>query len=443
MKKLQKKSQMILYAVSGMGVNMLNLMMGSYLCSALLIGGFAKADIPFQTFAQRDLVIAAVWSILVFLAKLIDGVIDIPLASFADQLKTRWGRRRPAIAIGLFIMVAAYVLFLVVPNPNGATLMNTIYYGILLCIFYSFYTLTMVTYYATFTEIVETDRERELIANTKSVCDILYFVLGYVIVRMLLNGMNIRPVALLVLPLVLTMLIPMFMIKENADSVGATAESKSVKLLASLKHTCRNKPFMKWMIVYFLMTFGVQLFLGGINEYFSFVGLNMMVVMGLSFSPVPFALIFYNRLLRKRGFGFAFRYVLLSFSVGMICMYFVGRMPAGTMKLVGSIVCGLICSLAIGALFSVAYSIPSQLAAEEERRTGVSNAAMYFAVQGLFSGVGTGLATGIVLTALKGTEGSGSTAIIFMTLISGLGTLVAFLATYLLPKTLLKNGRTE
>ena len=443
MKKLKKRSQMILYAVSGMGVNMLNLMMGSYLCSALLIGGFGKADIPFQTYAQRDLVIAAVWLVMVFLSKVIDGIIDIPLASFTDRLKSRWGRRRPSIAIGMVIMVIAYVLFLVIPDPSGATLLNTIYYGVLLCIFYCFYTLTMVSYYATFTEIVETDSERELISNTKSVCDIVYFVLGYVIVRMMLDGMNVRLVSLIVLPIVLTMLIPMFMIKEESTVNGVNGKSESVRLIASLKHTCRNRQFMKWMVVYFLMTFGVQLFLGGINEYFSFVGINMMVVMGLSFAPFPFALILYNRILRKRGFGFAFRYVLLAYSAGMILMFFVGKMPAGSGKLVMSVICGLICSLAIGALFSVAYSIPSQLAAEEERRTGVSNAAMYFAVQGLFSGVGTGLATGVVLTALKGTETSGSTAIIFTTLISGLGTLLAFLATFTLPKSLLKKGRTD
>ena len=81
MRKLTKRSQMMLYAVSGMGVNMLNLMMGSYLCSALIAGGFAAKDVPFQTFAGKDLVIAAVWSIFVLIAKIVDGVIDIPSSS--------------------------------------------------------------------------------------------------------------------------------------------------------------------------------------------------------------------------------------------------------------------------------------------------------------------------------------------------------------------------
>ena len=72
---------------------------------------------------------------------------------------------------------------------------------------------------------------------------------------------------------------------------------------------------------------------------------------------------------------------------------------AGALKAILSIVAGLCCSLAVGALFSVAYSVPAQLAAEEQEKTGISNSAMYFAVQGLFAGVATGLGTGIVLSS--------------------------------------------
>ena len=433
---------MLLYAVSGMGINMLNLMMGSYLCSALLVGGFGADAIPFQTFAQRDLIIPAAWAVFALAAKVLDGIIDLPMASLTDNLRSRWGRRRPSLVLGLVPLLISYVLFLVIPDPSGASWLNTIYYGVVLCVFYSFYTLTMTTYYATFTEIVETERERSFIANVKSVCDIVYFILGYVVVRMLLNGLNIRVVSLIVLPLAATMLIPLFMIKESS-TLKSTERVKTVGLVRSLGCTVRNKPFMVWMMVYALMTFGVQLFLGGINEYFSFVGLNMIVVMGSTFAPVPFALILYNKIHRKKGFGFAFRYALLTYSLGMILMYFVGSMASGMSKTILSVCCGVCCSLAVGALFAVAYSVPAQLAAEEEEKTGISNSAMYFAVQGLFSGVATGFATGVVLTALKGAETDNSGAMIYLTLIAGLGTLAAAVLTVILPKSILQMGKSE
>ena len=434
MRKLKTRGQKMLYALSGLGVNMLNLMMGSYLCSAIIASGFAEKVKPFQTFAGTDLVLIPVWAVFGIIAKIVDGVIDVPMASFADNLRSRFGRRRPAIIIGLVPMIVAYLLFLVVPNPGQATLLNTVYLGVVLCLFYMSYTLTMVTYYATYTEIVDTNEDREFISNVKSVCDILYFILGYVGVRAMLNGMNIRTVALIVLPIVLTMLIPLFMIKEADNRKSSGVNEKSVGLLTSIGCTMKNRNFVLWMIVYSFMTFGVQLFLSGINEYFAGTGMNMILVMVGSFAPVPLALVIYRRIYGRYGFGTAFRYALITFSVGMLSLFGVSFIPAGGARTVLSVSAGILCSLAIGALFSVAYSVPSQLAADEEKKTGIANSAMYFAVQGLFSGVATAIGSYVVLNALKAAAGSISDTssvnpIYFMTAISAAGTLLSFVVT--------------
>ncbi len=446
MKLIKGKGKLVLYGISGFGVNLLNLMMGSYLCSALLIGGFKEGGILYQTFAQKDLVVAAVWAAFVLVAKIIDGVIDIPLASLTDRFKSRWGRRRPTILIGLVTLIAAYLLFvLVIPN-DGATIGNTVFFGLVLCLFYCAYTLTMVTYYATFTEIVDNTADRNFVSNVKSVADIVYFVVGYVLVAMMLKGLNIKWVALIVLPIALTMLIPMFMLKEESTK-GKKLQTETVNLFKSLAYTFKNKNFMLWMVVYFFMTFGSQLFLGGINEYFSHTGLPMMYVMAAAFAPVPFTLMLYNYVIKKKGLGFAFRYVLIAYSVGMLAFFGASYIPNQTAKIVAGVVCGIMCSFSIGAFFSVAYSIPSQLAADDEKRTGVKHSAMYFAVQGLFAGVSTGIATGVVLTALKQNsqlEGSAgaSGAMTYLTLICGVACLIACALTWILPKSVNLMGKT-
>ncbi|MCQ2429972.1 MAG: MFS transporter [Clostridia bacterium] len=444
MRKLHTKGQMFLYAISGMGVNMLNLMMGSYLCSAILVGGFGEAAVKNQTFEGHDLVIAALWAVFGLIAKIVDGIIDIPMASFTDRLKTRWGRRRPAIVIGMVPMILSFLAFLLwCPNPGAATLLNTVYYGIVLCIFYSSYTLTMVTYYATFTEIVDNEAGRDFISNVKAVFDIVYFILGYVVVSAMLGGLHLRVVGLIVLPLVLTMLIPLFMIKESREEIGATGSGETVNLIKSLVCTFRNRNYVIWMLVYSFMTFGVQLFLSGINEYFSKTGMSMIFVMIAAFGPVPLTLMLYNKLQRTKGFGFAFRYTLIIFALGMGAMFGVSFLEAGALKTVLSVCTGLISSFGIGALFSVAYSVPAQLAAEEEEKTGVSNSAMYFAVQGLFSGVATGIGGSVVLTALKGTEQHPTNNIIYLTLICAIAMLAACVLTWVLPKSIIEMGKKQ
>ena len=448
MNKIKGRGKLILYAASGMGVNLLNTMVGSYLCSALLTGGFGEAAIPYQTFEQTNLVIPGafgLWAIMALAAKIIDGVIDIPMASVSDNLRTRFGRRRPAILAGLVGVIFFYTMFtLVTPIHGRMTVLNTVYYGVILCLFYTTYTLTMVSYYATFTEFIENERDRNLVANAKSVFDILYFIIGYVLVAALLKGLNIRVVAMIVLPLSLLMLIPLFMIKEKdlrKDREGVEIEPK-INLFRSMGYTFKNRDFIIWMLVYSIMTFGVQLFLGGINEYFSKTGMSMMIVMACSFAPVPFTLIIYNKILRKHGFAVAFRYTLLTYAIGMTAMFGVANLAAGTVKTVMAIVVGLISSLSIGSLFAVAYSVPSQLAADEEARTGQSNSAMYFAVQGLFSAVAAGIATGPVLTGLKG-DGEGQSAMIYMTLICAAAMLAAFALTFILPKTVRSMGKDK
>ena len=136
MKKITSKKKLLLYGCSGMGVNMLTLMVGSYLCSALLVGGFDE-HIESWTYISKDLVVAGLWAVLVFFAKALDGLIDLPLSTLADKMHTRLGRRKTAILIGFVPMVISYLLFLC-PLNTEATILNTIWFGALLCIFYSF-----------------------------------------------------------------------------------------------------------------------------------------------------------------------------------------------------------------------------------------------------------------------------------------------------------------
>ena len=400
MKRITNKKQLTIYGCAGLGVNMLNLVVGSYLCSALLVGGF-EDHIESWTYLSKDLVVAAVWSVFVFFAKALDGIIDLPLSSFADRLNTKLGRRKTAILMGYIPMIISYLLFLVPVTP-GESIGNTIWFGVVLCVFYASYTLTMLTYYATFSEICQSEQDTVYLSNIKSICDVVYFILGYALIPVFISmSINIRIVALIFLPLCLTMLIPFFLLKENDD------DEKSVRALTlktALTTAFKNKPFIYWMFTSSVTAIGLQLFLGGINEVFSSTGLNMTVVMASSFVPVPFTIFLYNHIVNKKGLGFGYRYVLSLFSIGMIvmliCNLFGNQMSKGLLTAI-AICGGVVVSFAIGTFFSVTYTVPTKLAQKELETTGKSVATMLFAVQGLFEGIAAGIATGFILVALK------------------------------------------
>ena len=450
MKKITSRKKLALYGCSGMGVNMMNLIVGSYLCSALITGGFATEDIGLWTYVDKNLVVATLWAALSFVARVLDGVIDLPLASFTDRLKTRWGRRRPSLVIGFVPMVIAYLLFLV-PLDQGETVRNTIWFGALLMVYYAFYTLTMLTYYATFSEVTETEGDVVFLSNIKSVCDVVYFILGYALLPVFVGmGMNIRYVALIFLPLSLFMLIPMFLLKEEPTNKPAPANTdgaiepaeKPLTLWKAIAVSVQNKNFIYWMCTAAVMNFGLQLFLGGINELFSTTGLNMTVVMASSFVPVPFTIILYNKIVSKKGLGFGYRYILTIFSIGMLVMYFCNINSHNMSKLAltaVAIVGGVFVSFAIGAFFSVTYTVPTHLAQREREEKGHSVASMYFAVQGLFEGVSAGLATGVMLTALKSEDMIGN--ISYLPLIVAASCMIAFLMSLVFPKVISGMGK--
>ena len=448
MQVIHSKRKLFFYAFGAMGVNLLGIIIGSYLVSALLTGGFKEADWANHTYLSKDLIVASAWAVFALVAKIIDGVIDIPMASLTDNLKTRWGRRRPAIVLGVVPMTLSFLAFLLIPQSQGLDWGNTIYYFVMLAIFYTTYTLTMVTYYATFTEIVDNEKDRRLLTNTKSIADILYFIIGFAAVPMMLKGINIRLVALIVLPSVLLILVPLFMIKEKSTVNGTEVingddvqETKTVNLFKSIGYTFKNWKFVLWMVVYSFMTFGLQLFLSGINEYFSVAGMNMIFVMLAAFVPVPLTFMIYNKLNIKKGFGFAYQYTLLVFIIAMLSLFGVSFMEAGTTKTILSILCGLVSSFSVGAMFAVSYSISSKLAADDEKETGISHSAMYFAVQGLFAGIASGIGGTAVLTILKTHFLFDKPTTFYITAISAGACVVAFVLVFILPKSLRLLGK--
>ena len=431
-----KKGKLILYACAGLGVNMLGIIVGSYLCSALLVGGFDK-NVDKWTYLNKDLVVAGLWATLAFIAKVIDGLIDIPFSHFTDNLRTRWGRRKPSLVIGFVPMIIAYLLFLV-PLQQHAGYLNTIWFALLLCVFYGTYTLTMITYYATFSEIAKNEQEISLLSNAKSVCDVVYFSLGFALVPAFVSmGMNIRIVALIFLPLSLTMLIPFFLLKEQPmEKLPKLPKSERPTVVKSFAFVLKDKPFILWLCVLAVMNAGLQLFLSGINEFFSTMKLNMTFIMASCFVPVPATILLYNKVVKKRGLGFGFRYILAVFSVGMALMFLCPYLPE-KLRFVYAIFCALIVSVSIGAFFSVTYSVPSFCAARR-RKENEASSSMYFAIQGLFEAVSAGLGASVILVSMKQTG-----TIPFMTVVVAACCMAAFGLSYLLPKNITRLGKEE
>ena len=250
-------------------------------------------------------------------------------------------------------------------------------------------------------------------------------------------GINIRIVALIFLPLSLTMLIPLFLLKENNDDIEqeTTPTKKHPTFIKSLSFTFTDMPFIFWLGIVFVMNAGLQLFLSGINEYFSTMQLDMAVIMACCFAPVPLTILLYNKIVSKFGLGVAFRYILIVFSIGMALMGICDMIPEAYIYPF-AILCSIIVSFSIGAFFSVTYTVPSNRAAARKSEDSETASSMYFAVQGLCEGASAGLASGVILVFLK-EKGF----VPYLTVIAAVFCMTAFALSFLLPKAVTQIGK--
>ena len=451
MRKL-KRWQIPLFAFASFGPCMLSTIISVYLVDALQTAGFG-ADLEHWTFAGKTIVAVGLFSIMKAISSLMDGLVEVPVATLVQNLKTPWGKRRPAILVGTIVMTLAYVLFCFPISYEENSVANSIWCGVLLTVFVSFFTLAINALFGTYAEITANDDDRLLLTNVKAAFDTIQYSIAYALIPVFIGfGINIRQIGLYMAPLSATILIAVFLIKENSTMPGAVAkygenageavEEENVGMVEGLKMSLGNQAFRAWLIIHGLFNLGLQMFLSGQNVLISGpMGLNgfqIAIINSSAFAPVPLMLIFYRMVMKKKGYRFAFQTALGSFALGMVCMClaYVQWFPNVMIRLALGATGGVICSYGMGAFFSAPTAMPTQIAADEKKRTGKSHPSMYFAVQGIVNSLVGAIGPGLIWVnlrnvSLNGNDLFGTHAMTYIVIIF---CVLAILACNLLPK---------
>lgn len=391
MSSLNKKWKELLFAFSGFGPNFLMVLMGSYYSDALNPASLEMGE-QFQAIMPGVCFITpALFPILFAIGKVFDGLIDIPFAHITDTLSTKWGRRRPAIAVCFLPMLISYVLCWIPIGGPEAKLFNTIWVSVLSVIFFAAYTMCLIAFYGSLSTVCTDESQRLRVSGYKSFFDTITYCLVYALVPVILSSvqMQIHEMVFFCVPLMFTMLIPLFMIKEGEkygypENAGLIQEK--TPLVQSLSLTFRNRIFRRWLYVNCCTFFGLNMFLSAMNGLIiGGMGLNgfqMAMLNTCAFGPVPVMLYLFNKAKARYGLRTTYQSCLLMFA-GAILSFFLGsRFLWGdntTVKMVIGIVGGLCGSWAIGAFFMMPYLAPAQISSVEEKLTGRNHSAMYFA----------------------------------------------------------------
>lgn len=417
---LNKPWKELLFSVSGFGPNFMMVLMGAYFQNA--VNPSATSSI-WQTISGVCLVLPWLFSILWFIGRVFDGVIDVPLAALTDGLKSKFGRRRIPIAIAFAPMVVGYAMcWFPICGPDAInSIGNTIWIFFWAIVFFASYTMSLIAFYGSLSTVCSTDLQRARVSSYKSFFDTISYCLVYALVPVILEKaqVHIDVFAFCCLPLMLTMLIPIFMIKEGVRfeakaiaqgyDITPLAEEKPVKFGESIKLTAKNKPFLKWLAINCCSFFGLQLFLVSMNALMTtgldFDGTQMTIANTFAFAPVPVMLYLFNKIKEKRGVRFAYQTALLLFAVGILCFFFGSNyfwQGNATPKLIFVCFGGICGSFGIGSFFMMSYLIPSQISAVERQLTHTNHSSMYFAVQALSTSIVGALSSSLLWENIKG-----------------------------------------
>ena len=413
---LNKRWKEVLFAATGFGPNLLMVLMMAYFTDAVIPTGL-KADVGFWSYGGTIIVSTIIFPILWTIGRVFDGVVDVPLAAFTDNLKNKTGKRWIAIIIAVAPMVISFILcWIPVFGKSGDLSLgqqigNSVWIFFWSIVFFASYTLALITFYGALSDVCEDQTQRARVSAYKSVFDTISYALVYAAIPAIFKavGLPIWQVALYGTPLMITILFPIFMQRKvEGEVVAAGSEDKTVPIGTSIKLTLESKPFMKWTLVNCVAFFGLQMFLVAQNTLISGVmnlGAGWAAVLNTcAFAPVPLMLYLFNRLRKKFGVRPVFQSALLSFGL-CIFSFCIGSqwfwgdqlMP----KLIIGAIGGVIGSWGIGAFFMMPYLIPTSIASVEEEVTGKNHSAMYFAIQALATSIVGAVASSLVYNYLK------------------------------------------
>ena len=230
------------------------------------------------------------------IARLWDAFTDPTIGALSDRLRTRWGRRRPLMLIGLPLVLGA-TWFLLNPPPEVS-------FGYLLTwvfLFYVFWTMVFIPYQSWGTELATGFHERTRIAGYRDGASFAGYLLASLLPLLILEiyrgiaqpdfGQILGVLGVFfAISLPVTMLLCFLAVSEPARV--ATAAIPWREMLAIPR---RNRPFLRLLTAYLLdrTSMGVYLagmplavsFTFGLFKYFlTFAVINS--VAALAFSPL-------------------------------------------------------------------------------------------------------------------------------------------------------------
>lgn len=328
-------------------------------------------------------------SISLIFCRFIDMVADPAVGYYSDKTDTKWGRRRPFIAIGAVPLAISTIAFFF-PVRGDTDVYAFFFLSIVGSLFFIFYTLVSGPYNALIPEISRSHVDRLNLSTWQSVFRLIFTAIAMIspgiLIHVLGRGDTEKGIRYMVILLSMTalfgMIISVMYIDERKYSGGKTSNTD---IFPAIKAVLKDKPFQIYLIGFLFFFIGFNILRASMNYYVVDImgyGKGMITVASALLFGVS-AISFYpvNLLSRKHGYKPLMVVSLFLLFLCSLFIYFLGRFFPVQF---GFIIFAFAGVPLAGAAFIFPPAMLSEISAVSAKESGDQLEGMYFGIQGFF-----------------------------------------------------------
>ena len=336
------------------------------------------------------------------LARLIGGVVDSladPLVGhFSDRSRSRVGRRRIFLIVGIVPMTVIPGMIFFPPGEPGS--FSTFYFlTVLLALYYVFFTVYVAPYLALIPEIAKTERDRVDLSRLRSLIGgpviMAFSVLWLAGVDILKSqGMDATTAVqvVVVISCAFSFVFSICPILAVDESTFSTTRS-SLSMREALHRTLSNRPFVTYLLAQIVFILGITM-IGPAVPYFARVILGrdegFAAILALVTLPgIILGFVLIQTIVDRIGAKQTLVTGILLLGLSMFPIGFLTPSASGEsgdlFNLIVVVILSVVMGLPVAGVMILPTVILGQLIDLDRAKTGASRAAMYYGVQGLLT----------------------------------------------------------
>lgn len=372
--------------------------------------------------AKYITIVFIIWSIY-------NAINDPLLGSLSDRTKTKklfGGRRRPWMIVSALPL--ALVMFLLFTPPGGQvvggySIWTIVYMLFIMCLFDTFYTAFSINRTSLYPEIFRTDKAREEVGAVRRIVMVIALLLAFVMPTLLIEDMTLEEPTSIASEIIwqyrltgiifgaiilITILINVLWGAKEAP-IEEMEKKESMKLFESLKVSLSNKKFvifalcstMNWYVFGLIPTI-MPVYIKSIVDFNtdpvalaleSLGELRVSIPLVLAFLMSIFGVLFWSFIDRKLGSKLGFILSMAWWALVLIPLIFID-------SYLGIMIIMALNGIGLGGSPYFIDRHISNIADDDEQRTGQRREGSYFGVHALFVRLSTILSIGSIAIVL-------------------------------------------